>query len=149
MDLLPDKVSIDRVKVWIRREASRLNLKYKDIFLISSAKGTGIGELTYEIQKEYGKRMKDIFVMGCSNSGKSTFINHMIQKFRLSEKQSKPVTSPIPGTTMSIISIPLPSGLFLYDTPGIHSPKQIVNLLTPKEIRMILPKKRIRPQVYK
>ena len=148
VDLLPEKASFERIKDWVRREIRRLNMEVKDVFLVSSATGAGISDLTDALGKRF-QNIKDIFVMGCSNSGKSTFINHLIQKYRLQNQQLKTVTSPIPGTTMSIITVPLPNGSYLYDTPGIHSAHQVINLLLPEEIKLILPKKQIESQVYR
>ncbi len=48
-------------------------------FLISAAKGQGIAELADAI--EYYRGGKDVYVVGCTNVGKSTFINRMIKEF--------------------------------------------------------------------
>lgn len=55
--------------------------------------------------------------MGCANTGKSTFINNLIREYRLDRKM-RLLTSPIPGTTLNIITVPLPNGVKVYDTPG-------------------------------
>lgn len=57
-------------------------------------------------------------------------------------------TSAFPGTTLNIIDIPLPNGIHLYDTPGIHNPQHLTNWLTLPEINIITPKIKIKPQIH-
>ena len=60
----------------------------------------------------------------------------------------RPTISPLPGTTLNLISVPIKKGGLLFDTPGILSKNQLINFLTPKEVKMVLPKRKIKPQVY-
>jgi len=90
----------------------------------------------------------DVFVMGCANSGKSTFVNQLIRHLNPTLNEMSTTTSPIPGTTLSIVSIPLKNNCLLYDTPGIHNSEQIFNYMTPDELTLIIPKKQIKPIVY-
>lgn len=57
--------------------------------------------------------------------------------------------STVPGTTLGLVRFPLGESAFLYDTPGLISRAQISTLLTPEEIKAILPTKRIKPVVYR
>jgi len=86
--------------------------------------------------------------MGCSNVGKSTFINRLIDIYR-GPKDKKVTTSPIPGTTLNLISLPIGEKSYLYDTPGIFNVLQISNHLNVAELKKILPKKKVKPRVYR
>jgi ribosome biogenesis GTPase A len=60
----------------------------------------------------------------------------------------KPTVSPLPGTTLNIISVPLKKGGLLFDTPGILSKNQLINFLTPSEVKVVLPKKKLKSKVF-
>jgi 30S ribosome assembly GTPase len=50
-------------------------------------------------------------------------------------------TSPLPGTTLEFIKIDLADGKSLYDTPGLLVPGTLTQILTPDELKVVVPKK--------
>ena len=73
VDLLPRSVKSEKVLRWMRHEAEQLGLKPLDVFVISAEKGFFMKEMIAAIERYRNGR--DVFVVGCTNVGKSTFIN--------------------------------------------------------------------------
>jgi hypothetical protein len=46
-------------------------------------------------------------------------------------------TSPVPGTTLNLIRLPIGSGEFVFDTPGLVNRHQLTPLLTPAELAAV------------
>src|SRR5699024_1568356 len=90
---------------------------------------------------------KDVYIIGCTNVGKSTLINRFIRQF---SRDDRPLitTSMFPGTTLNLIDLPLEDGKTLYDTPGVINRHQIAHYLNNKELKHITPKKEVKPVVF-
>ncbi|MGL4521835.1 MAG: ribosome biogenesis GTPase YqeH, partial [Bacilli bacterium] len=73
VDILPKSVKHRKVEMWMRRRSKQLGLHVQDVALISATKGNGLQELLESVQSQ--GQNKDVFVVGCTNVGKSTFIN--------------------------------------------------------------------------
>lgn len=144
VDLLPKSVNYRKVTQWMRREAKELGMNPIDIMLISAEKGLFIKEAMEKIE-EY-RNGQNVYVVGCTNVGKSTFINRIIRE--VSGEESVITTSYFPGTTLNMIEIPLDDGMSLFDTPGIINHHQMAHYVDKKELKMITPKKEIKPKVY-
>ena len=92
------------------------------------------------------RRGKDVYVVGCTNVGKSTFINRIIKGATgIGEVIT---TSHFPGTTFDLVEIPLDDGKSIYDTPGIINDHQIAHHLDTSDLKAITPKKEIKPKVF-
>ncbi|SFE28279.1 ribosome biogenesis GTPase YqeH [Alteribacillus iranensis] len=145
VDLLPKSTNHSKLKRWIAREAKEHGLRTESIMLISASKNQGIQEAAAAIDKIRDGR--DVYVTGCTNVGKSTFINKIIQNVS-GEDQSIITTSHFPGTTLDMINIPLDDGSNLYDTPGIINNKQIAHFVSKKELQQVTPAKEIKPRIF-
>ncbi len=145
VDLLPKVLNHNKLINWMKQASKELGLKPEDVFLISADKGTGILELADAIESYRNK--KDVFVVGSTNVGKSTFINRLIKEFGGDEEQFI-TTSHFPGTTLDMIDIPLDDGSSLFDTPGIINHHQMAHYVTKNELKTITPKKEIKPKVF-
>lgn len=144
MDLLPKSTNQNKLVQWLRSSAKEIGLKVKDVFLISSVKGYGIEELTSQI--EFYRDNKDVFIVGTTNVGKSTFINRLIKQ---SVGESDVITtSYFPGTTLGFIEIPLDDDTALIDTPGIVNHEQIAHYISDHDLKIVTPTKEIKPRVY-
>ncbi|MGG1367492.1 ribosome biogenesis GTPase YqeH [Priestia megaterium] len=143
-DLLPKSIKKNKLIHWMKREAKELGLKSVDVFLMSAQKGQGIREIAEAI--EHYRQGKDVYVVGCTNVGKSTFINAIIKE--VTGEKDIITTSQYPGTTLDMIDIPLDNGASLYDTPGIINHHQMAHYVDKRDLKLISPKKEIKPKVY-
>ncbi|WP_342537261.1 ribosome biogenesis GTPase YqeH [Sporosarcina sp. FSL K6-3508] len=143
-DILPKSINSKRVTNWMKAEAAKLGLKPIDVLLVSAVKGTGMSEALDAI--ETYRKGKDVYVVGCTNVGKSTFINRIIKD--ATGVQDVITTSYFPGTTLDVVEIPLDDGKSLMDTPGIINDHQIAHDLDAKDLKLITPKKELKPKVY-
>lgn len=145
IDLLPKSINPNKVINWMKHEAKQLGLQPVDVRLISSDKGYGITDLAATIERE--RKGRDVYVVGATNVGKSTFINKLIAEFSEEEKPFI-TTSHYPGTTLDMIDIPLDDSSSLFDTPGIINHHQMAHYINKKDLKYIMPKKEIKSKVY-
>lgn len=140
IDILPKSINEEKLVAYFRKKYPR----YKDVIAISSDKNYHMDELLMKIM-EY-KNSKEVYVMGNSNSGKSTFINKMIKNY--TDNKNFIVTSCMPSTTLNVISIKINDDLTLLDTPGIINEGDIVNYLKEDVVKAINIKHEINPRIY-
>ncbi|GIN85408.1 hypothetical protein J6TS2_17940 [Heyndrickxia sporothermodurans] len=143
-DLLPKSVKRSKLKTWMKQQAKLLGLNPIDIMLVSAAKGHSIDE-AMELIDQY-RDGKDVYVVGCTNVGKSTFINRIIKN--VTGEKDVITTSHFPGTTLDMIEIPLNDGSALIDTPGIINHHQMAHFVDKRDLKVITPKKEIKPTVF-
>lgn len=144
VDLLPKSVKKHRVIKWLQQEAKKLGLKPVEVMLVSAHKGTGMVEAMEAIDRL--REGKNAYVVGCTNVGKSTFINRIIKQ--VTGEKEVITTSHFPGTTLDLIEIPLDDNQSLYDTPGIINHHQMAHFLDPSELKWITPKSEIKPKIF-
>lgn len=144
VDLLPRAVKHNKLINWMKQEAKELGLRPEEVFLVSAAKGYFIKETAAAIDEWRDGR--DVYVVGCTNVGKSTFINRIIKE--VTGEGDVITTSHFPGTTLDIIKIPLDDGKALIDTPGIINHHQMAHFVEKKDLKLITPKKEIKPKVF-
>ncbi|MFT8318314.1 MAG: ribosome biogenesis GTPase YqeH [Sporolactobacillus sp.] len=142
-DLLPKSTNSNKLTAWMRRSAKELGLKPVDVLLMSAEKNQGIDEVSQNM--DYYRNGKDVYIVGATNVGKSTFINHLIHS---AGEDALITTSHFPGTTLDFIGIPLDDGQTMYDTPGILNPMQAAHFVSTKDYKKIMPSKEIKPKVY-
>lgn len=143
-DLLPHSIKPSRVIHWMKKEASKLGLKPVDVMLVSAFKGHGMDEALERIEQL--RRGKDVYVVGCTNTGKSTFINQIIKG--ATGVKEVITTSHFPGTTLDLVEIPLEDGRAMYDTPGIINDHQIAHYLDASDLKLITPKSELKPKTF-
>src|SRR5690625_2118050 len=95
---------------------------------------------------DHYRKNKDVYIVGTTNVGKSTFINRIISKS--TGIKDVITTSYFPGTTLGFIEIPLDDHTYLIDTPGIVNKKQMAHYVSDEDLKLITPKKEIKARVY-
>ncbi|MCG8398716.1 ribosome biogenesis GTPase YqeH [Bacillus atrophaeus] len=143
-DILPKSLKRERLIQWMKREAKEYGLKPLDVFLVSASRGQGIKEVIDAV--EHYRQGRDVYVVGCTNVGKSTFINRIIKE--VSGEENIITTSQFPGTTLDAIEIPLDDGSALYDTPGIINRHQMAHYVNKRDLKVLTPKKELKPHTF-
>lgn len=140
IDCIPKSVNKDKIIEYFRNKYP----KYKEIILISSEKNYNIDLALDKINKY--KNGKNVYVLGNTNAGKSTFINKMIKNY--TENNNFIVTSYMPSTTLNVISIKINDDLTLLDTPGLLNDGDINNYINEDIVKKIGVKQEINPRIY-
>lgn len=140
IDILPKSINEDKLIEYFKKKYPR----YKDVIAISSDKNYHMDELLMKIM-EY-KNSKEVYVLGNTNAGKSSFINKMIKNY--TDNSNFIVTSCMPSTTLNVISIKINDDLTLLDTPGIINEGDIITYLPEEVVKEINIKHEINPRIY-
>jgi len=144
LDLLPKSTNRTKLTHWLFRLAKASGISILDVFLISSAKGHGFDELLKKMEVE--RNNKDIYIVGVTNVGKSTFVNRLIE--RTTKEKNAITTSYFPGTTLGFIHIPIDTNSTVIDTPGIVNKQQMAHYLSNRDLKLVTPNKEIKPINY-
>ncbi|WP_119325993.1 ribosome biogenesis GTPase YqeH [Companilactobacillus musae] len=144
VDLLPNSVNQNRLLNWLQQKSKENGIKSVDQIMVSAVKGTNVDELMDMIEKY--RDGKDVYVVGTTNTGKSTLINRIISSH--SDIKDLITTSRFPGTTLDQIDIPLDDGHYLIDTPGIIHRYQLAHFLNAQDLKTVTPKKPLRPATF-
>lgn len=139
-DAIPKSVKDDKIIEYIKN----LNIDFKDIIMISSKKNYNIDYLLNRIK--YYQTSKNVYVVGNTNSGKSTLINTLMKNY--SDNDYQLTMSAMPSTTLNKVSIELNNYLTLIDTPGLVDNGSIVNYVDESVLKKLVPKKEIKPKTY-
>ena len=121
-----------------------LHIKCVDKLIVSSNKNYNFDLLNKKIKKY--KKSNDVYIVGFTNSGKSTLINKFAHNY--SSNNIKITTSNLPSTTLNVIDIKIDDTLTLIDTPGILDKGNIINYIDKKTLKKIIPKNTIKPIIY-
>ena len=144
IDLFGRDLSHDRVRSWLADYTRKAGLKPEKIFLMSAHKGIYLDEIVEFIGEKC--RNKEIFVIGATNVGKSTFINQLLKRMNI--QGGEITTSHFPGTTLDLIKLPIGHGSHIIDTPGLILQDRYSDFLGPESLKTITPKSVIKPAVY-
>lgn len=144
IDILPKSTNHNKLKEWLYSVIKKEHLEVEDIYLISSKTGYGINDLAMSLESI--RNQKDIYVVGTTNVGKSTFINRLIQ--RSTQMKEAITTSYFPGTTLDFIQIPLDQTSAMIDTPGVVNEQQITHYVSREDLKVIVPQKEVKARNY-
>ena len=136
-DILPKSVKDNKIIDYVKN-----HYNFKDIEVISSIKNYNLDNLISKIEK-YNK--KKVYLIGNTNSGKSTLLNKLIENY--SESDIDITTSMYPSTTLDTIEVKINDIEFI-DTPGIIDNGSIINYIDYKMLKKITPKKEVKPRTY-
>ena len=139
-DILPKSCYDEKFKEYFKN----YNLNIIDSIVISSNKNYNIDTLYNKIN-EY-KVSNKVYVVGFTNSGKSTLINKIIYNY--SNSNTIITTSNLPSTTIDSISVKVNDDLTLIDTPGLLDNGDIINFIDGKTLKKIIPNKELKPITY-
>ena len=136
-DILPKSVKDNKIIDYVKN-----HYNFKDIEVINSIKNYNLDNLMAKIEK-YNK--KKVYLIGNTNSGKSTLLNKLIENY--SESDIDITTSMYPSTTLDTIDVKIKDIMFI-DTPGIIDNGSVINYIDYKMLKKITPKKEVKPRTY-
>lgn len=137
-DLLPKGLYEQRLLDYMNDDS------FVDKIMISSQKNYQC-DLLLEKIKQYQTSQR-VYIVGLTNAGKSTMLNQMIKNY--TQLNTTITTSMQSSTTLGMIEIPIDDTLTLIDTPGILDEGNLLNVVPPKMLKKIVPKKEIKPISY-
>lgn len=144
IDLLPKSLKEGKLVHHLRKIVADNNLPHINIKLMSATKNKNIDRIMDTIVSLADGR--DIYIVGATNVGKSTFINTLL-KLYAQVKRDIITVSNLSGTTLNLIKIPFDKGMII-DTPGLINKNQITHYLSQKSVDLITPKKEIKPRGF-
>lgn len=144
-DVLPSSYSDDFLRKYVLKKLEPEGIHVLDLIMTSTSKEMNIQEVMEAIEKY--RNGKSVYFIGAYQVGKSSLINRLLKNYRNSTEKMI-TTSPYPGTTLDVISIPLDEDSYIFDTPGIYNPKSIVSFIEPEIVKYVIPRTEIRPEKY-
>ena len=139
LDIIPKSIKKERIGSWLARVYG-IN---EDIQFISTKKKIHTKLVTNRMIE---KQIKQAYILGYTNSGKSTFINQMCLDSHLAN--TKITTSLLPNTTVDFIHIQLGNSITIIDSPGFTYEKTIYQEKEFNLIEKINPKHFLKPITY-
>ncbi|NLV89862.1 MAG: GTPase RsgA [Tenericutes bacterium] len=115
---------------------------YMNYIIISSKNNHNLDKL-YDLLL---KLKNNIYVVGYTNSGKSSLIKKLIKNYLNEEEEL--LTSYYPSTTLKNISFKLNDNLTLIDTPGIVKNGSILKRINLDEIKRVVIDNEIKPKIF-
>ena len=137
-DILPKSTKETKIIAKLQKQYPNLI----DIVVISSLKNYNLDTLYNSITKH--SKGQDIYLIGNTNSGKSTLLNKLIHNYS-KDLMPNVTVSMYPSTTLDKVEIKL-NNLTIIDTPGLVDEGSYVNILSPKDLKKVTPKKEIKPK---
>ncbi len=137
-DILPKSLKEKKIIEYIKNNVCDI----EDIMCISSVKNYNIDNFLNKIKSDNVKRL---YIVGFTNSGKSTFINHLLTS---QKKNPMITTSAIPNTTASYITIKLDNKITIVDTPGFIDSNAVYNFTDYTKTIKLYPKKEIKVKTF-
>lgn len=139
-DILPKSIYEQKILDYM----DRFSFNFVDKILVSSNKNYQFDEL-FSMLHQYKKSNK-VYIVGHTNAGKSTLINKLLYNY--SDSKTEITTSILPSTTLDTIEISLDEQLVLVDTPGLLEQGNLMNYVSGKELKRIVPSREIKPITY-
>lgn len=137
-DVLPKSLKEKKIISYVKENICDT----ENIMCVSSYKNYNIDAFLNKVEKDNVKRL---YIVGFTNSGKSTFINHLLTS---NLKAPTITTSAIPNTTASYITIKLNKNLTIVDTPGFIDDNAIYNFVEYNKTLKFYPKKEIKVKTF-
>ena len=138
-DIIPKSVIDDKICNYVTKRYKNII----DVVVVSSFNNYNLDRLFKKIE-EYNDGEK-VYVVGNTNSGKSTLVNKMIKNYGNDDVNI--TESMYPETTLEKVEIDI-NGIKMVDTPGLCNDGSIINYIDMKTLKRITPKKEIKPLTY-
>ena len=153
-DLYPKDMKTNRIKERIEELSKENNLDTKNVFFISCLKEKNVDMIMERMFANLNKKhypSNNIYVIGSTSVGKSTFINLVLKKY--AQTVDMITTSMEANTTMNLIKIGVGKNnkgneCYLIDTPGYLNLESIQSCAPLNTLKVLVPKNFIRVKTY-
>lgn len=153
-DLYPKDMKTNRIKEQIEKISNSCGLDTKNVFFISCLKEKNVDMIMDRMFVNLNKKhypSNNIYVIGSTSVGKSTFINLVLKKY--AQTVDLITTSMEANTTMNLIKIGVGKNnkgndCYLIDTPGYLNTQSILSCAPLKTLKVLVPKNFIRVKTY-
>ena len=125
IDVIPKDIKIENIRKYIMN-----NYKVNNVRFVSSVNGYGIDSL---INYLITNNIRECYILGETNSGKSTLINNILDAF--DSKLTKTTISSSKNTTLDFIRLNVNNNLTIIDSPGFVTDSYEVNCPLKKVIK--------------
>ena len=125
IDVIPKDIKIDNIRKYIMN-----NYKVNNVRFVSSVNGYGIDSL---INYLITNNIRECYILGETNSGKSTLINNILDAF--DSKLTKTTISSSKNTTLDFIRLNVNNNLTIIDSPGFVTDSYELNCTLKKVIK--------------
>lgn len=154
-DVLPNSLKIGSFIQKIKTIGENDNLNVRDVFLISALKQKNIETVMNKIKgylSHHKGELTDIYVVGSTSVGKSTFINTILKIYANNEKDLLTVSQQH-QTTQDMIKIMIGTNkakqpCYLIDTPGAINLESITTYLSKESLKVLNIKSFIKVRNY-
>ena len=125
IDVIPKDIKIDNIRKYIMNNYNINNVRF-----VSSVNGYGMDSL---INYLITNNIRESYILGETNSGKSTLINNILDAF--DSKLTKTTISSSKNTTLDFIRLNVNNNLTIIDSPGFVTDSYEVNCPIKKIIK--------------
>ncbi|MCQ2794383.1 MAG: 50S ribosome-binding GTPase, partial [Bacilli bacterium] len=145
-DLLPKDVDDAILKEDVAHRLRMEKIKVQDIILTSATTELHIKEIIKRINEL--RKGHDAYLIGGDGMGKTFLINAILRNYK--NPTQRPIkTMEYPGTSLSVLQIPLDKNTTLYDTGGLKVTNTITEHLEKELHKIVTPAREIKPVDYK
>lgn len=145
-DLLPKHVDDALLKEDVAHRLRMEKIKVKDIILTSATTELNIKEIIKKINEL--RKGHDAYLIGGDGMGKTFLINAILKNYK--NTTSRPIkTMEYPGTSLSVLQIPLDKNSTLYDTGGLKVTNTITEHIEKELHRIVTPSREIKEESCK
>lgn len=143
IDLLPEFIHPAEIAGWIKERLIEEDIVPDDIGFLSAKSKYGVNGIIRKIKNLFPDKKVKAVVMGASNVGKSSVINLLLGKDRIT-------TSKYSGTTLKAISNKIPkTDITITDTPGLIPEGRISDLISVETGLKLVPSGEISRKTFK
>ena len=153
-DLYPKDLKMNKIKEKIEKVSKENGLDTKNIFFISCFKEHNVDVIMERMFANLNKKhypSNNIYVIGSTSVGKSTFINLVLKKY--AKTVDLITTSMEANTTSNLIKIGVGKNrngdeCYLIDTPGYLNERSVLSCAPLETLKVLVPKNYIRVKTY-
>ncbi len=143
IDLLPDFMHPTEISGWVKSRLAEEDIVTEDIAFISAKNKYGVNGIIRKLKNIFSDKKIKAVILGASNVGKSSVINLLLGKDRIT-------TSKYSGTTLKSINNRVPgTDITIIDTPGLIPDGRISDLISVETGLKLVPSGEISRKTFK